>query len=201
VVKIAERNIVVTSTSGYLKRIVISSMAVALLGAGSIARADASSAATNNDGGKPAGGAECTIAISMNPVTPDVSYVPAQATYNMSGFTDCISTDSQVTHGTFTGTGSGVVGCIGGLRDGTINITWNNGKMSVEHLQFAEFLYGGSAAGSVVSGEFAGDMVGMALERRTGGGEVRCVPGLQSYGMAGEMGILGGSQSGSSNGS
>jgi hypothetical protein len=137
------------------------------------------------------GAAECTIAISMSPVAPGVSYVPGQATYKMSGFTDCASSDAQITHGTFTGTGSGIVGCSGGFRDATLTFTWNTGQTSVEHLQFGEFLYGGGAFGSVTSGEFNGSSVGMALERRSGGGEVRCVTGLPSYGMAGEMGILG----------
>jgi hypothetical protein len=137
------------------------------------------------------GAAECTIAISMSPVAPGVSYVPGQATYKMSGFTDCASTNAQITHGTFTGTGSGIVGCIGGFRDATLTFTWNTGQTSVEHLQFGEFLYGGGAFGSVTSGEFNGSSVAMALERRSGGGEVRCVTGLQSYGMAGEMGIAG----------
>jgi len=127
----------------------------------------------------------------MDPVTPDVSYVPGQATYKMSGFADCLSTDAPVTHGTFTGTGSGIVGCIGGFRDATLNFLWNTGQKSTEHLQFGEFLYGGGAFGAVTSGEFNGSSVGMALERRSGGGELRCVTGVPSYGMAGEMGIFG----------
>ena len=170
------------------RRLTLATLVLAPTAAAALAMPHHAAAATHDQGG---GGAECTIAISMSPVTPGVSYVPGQASYRMSGFTDCMSTDAQLTHGTFTGTGSGIVGCIGGFRDGTITISWNNGQTSVEHLQFGEFLYGGGAEGSVVSGEFAGDMVGMALERRSGGGEVRCVPGLQSYGMAGEMGILG----------
>jgi hypothetical protein len=136
----------------------------------------------------------------MSPVAPGVSYVPGQATYKMSGFTDCMSTDAQLTHGTFTGTGSGIVGCIGGFREATLNFVWNNGQTSTEHLQFGEFLYGGGAFGSVTSGGFNGSMVGMALERRSGGGEVRCVTGLPSYGMAGEMGIMGSGGGGSGGG-
>ncbi|HEX3605993.1 MAG TPA: hypothetical protein VH134_08735 [Candidatus Dormibacteraeota bacterium] len=153
-------------------------------------------AAVQDQGG--GGAAECTIAISMSPVAPGASYVPGQATYNMSGFTDCMSTDAQLTHGTFTGTGSGIVGCIGGFRAATLTITWNTGQTSTEHLQFGEALYGGGAEGSVTGGEFAGNMVGMALERRSGGGEARCLTGLQSYGMAGEMGIFGSGGSGGS---
>ena len=136
----------------------------------------------------------------MSPVAPGVSYVPGQATYKMSGFTDCASTNAQITHGTFTGTGSGIVGCIGGFRDATLNFVWNTGQTSTEHLQFGEFLYGGGAFGSVTGGEFNGSSVGMALERRSGGGEVRCVTGLPSYGMAGEMGILGSGPGGGSGG-
>jgi hypothetical protein len=182
------------------RRLTLATLVLAPTALAALAMPHHAAAATHDQGG---GAAECTIAISMSPVAPGVSYVPGQASYRMSGFTDCMSTDAQLTHGTFTGTGSGIVGCIGGFRDGTITISWNNGQTSVEHLQFGEFLYGGGAEGSVVSGEFAGDMVGMALERRSGGGEVRCVPGLQSYGMAGEMGILGsggGSGSGGGNG-
>lgn len=136
-------------------------------------------------------GEDCSIAISMAPMTPSMTYVPGQATYKMSGFADCMSTSAQAMHGTFTGAGSGMVGCSGALREATLNFVWNDGKTSTEHLQFGEFLYGGGAFGSVTNGEFNGSSVGMALERRGGGGELLCVTGLPSYGMAGEMAILG----------
>ncbi len=136
-------------------------------------------------------GEDCSIAISMAPMSPSMTYVPGQATYKMSGFADCMSTSAQAMHGTFTGAGSGMVGCSGALREATLNFVWNDGKTSTEHLQFGEFLYGGGAFGSVNNGEFNGSSVGMALERRGGGGELLCVTGLPSYGMAGEMAILG----------
>ncbi len=146
------------------------------------------SAATHDQSG---GGEDCSIALSVSPITPAMSYAPGQATYRMSGFTDCGSTGAQTLHGTITGTGSGIVGCSGGLRDAALTIAWANGLTSVEHLQFGEFLYGAGAFGSVAGGYLNGSSVGMALARRAGGAEALCVTGITSYGMAGEMAIAG----------
>jgi hypothetical protein len=143
------------------------------------------------DSAGPGSGADCSFAGSIAP-TPGVTYAPGQVVYTMQGAVDCQSIESGASHGTVTGKANGTRSCFGGLSDATMAIAWDNGRSSTLHVTFGDLAYGRGGYGAVDTGEFRGDSVAVALEQRTGGGEVKCAVGrVSSYEFGGEMTIGG----------
>lgn len=129
----------------------------------------------------------CSIAGAVTP-TPGVSYAPQEGKWELKGTMDC--TSSTPTHGDVTGTGTGMVGCLGGQSVGTLTVAWDGDKTSVMKVQFGDFTYGTGGHGTVDDGEFKGAHVWLGWGREAAGAEMRCATGgVKRYQFAGGLGI------------
>jgi hypothetical protein len=145
----------------------------------------AAAASADEPGGH--SGNACTVVGSVSSAT-GVRYEPTTGSYLLSGVMDC--TSRHFSHGTVTGRGDGIVGCIGGASRAVLDVAWQNGEHSELTVQTGDFTYGTGGYGMVTRGVLAGSHVGMAWGREAAGAEFACVSdAVRSYEFAGGVGF------------
>jgi hypothetical protein len=134
-----------------------------------------------------AGGNACSIVGTVASAS-GVRYEPANGSYTVEGVMDC--TSRQFAHGTVTGHGDGIVGCIGGASQAVLDVAWQSGDRSRIRVQTGDFTYGTGGYGSVIRGALTGSHVGLAWGREAAGAEMTCMTdAVRSYEFAGGMGF------------
>lgn len=115
-------------------------------------------------------------------------YEPGQGTYQVNGEMDC--TSEHFSHGVLTGTGTGLLGCLGGFSEAVYKVKWSNGETSTITTRSGDFTYGTGNIGEVSEGALMGSHVGMAWGREAAGAEVKCATdAVHSYQFAGGIGF------------
>jgi|GEM_PF-4843256 len=157
-----------------------------LLAATTVLPAGAASAHDAHDPMGHAGNA-CTIVGTVASAT-GLRYEPADGSYTINGTMDC--TSRQFAHGTVTGRGDGIIGCIGGASRAVLNVAWQDGRRSELNVQTGDFTYGTGGYGFVSHGAMTGSHVGLAWGREAAGAEAACVSdAVRSYEFAGGIGF------------
>jgi hypothetical protein len=132
-------------------------------------------------------GNACTVAGAVASAT-GLRYLPGTGTFTLRGTMDC--TSKEFSHGELTGTGTGTLGCVGGITDAVLKVLWSNGKTSTIELKMGDFAYGTGGHGSVTHGALAGRHVGTAWGREAAGAEATCATdAVHSYQFAGGAGF------------
>ncbi|WP_328958024.1 hypothetical protein [Kitasatospora purpeofusca] len=146
------------------KSLTIRAIAVAGLAAGVwLPAAPQASAAPTIDAACPVGAATVNYSpgVTLSPHQTDLTFTGSAA--------PCTSSDPSVTAATFTGSGSGQLGCVSGAFDATGLVTWNTGATSsVTFSSVVDLRPSGIpvvvANGPVTSGKFRGDAVTLTIE-------------------------------------
>ncbi|HEX3613148.1 MAG TPA: hypothetical protein VHU88_15780 [Sporichthyaceae bacterium] len=133
------------------------------------------------------GGNACSVVGSV--ASPGgLKYTPADGSYVIHGVMDC--TSRQFGHGTVSGHGHGVVGCIGGASQAVLDVAWENGAHSELSMQTGDFTYGTGGYGFVTHGAMDGSHVGLMWGREAAGAEFACAAdSVRSYEFAGGLGF------------
>ncbi|HEX3828718.1 MAG TPA: hypothetical protein VHV82_15750 [Sporichthyaceae bacterium] len=115
-------------------------------------------------------------------------YEPTGGSYVVDGVMDC--TSKAFGHGTITGRGKGIVGCLGGTSAAVLDVAWRNGEHSELTMQTGDLTYGTGGYGIVTRGAMTGSHVGMAWGREAAGAEFACATdSVRSYEFAGGIGF------------